>query len=155
MQDGADGLLYDVLDDVVGGVVAAGGLALAAVVLQVDCSLWQGLVARVLAASLLEDGQLLLPRLGVGDVLLGLVFDDGQFLRGDAQAEFEQPFVHAAELAHAQAFVVDEGQVVALLVEVARHAVQSQGELAVGDLAGGEEAGHLRFGRAVGRVGQR
>jgi len=143
VEYGADGMLHDVLDDVVGGVVAAGGLTLAAVVLQVDGSPRQGFIAAILAAPLFEDEQLLSLRLGVWHGLFGLLaLDDSHDLRGDAQLEFEQALVDAAELAHAQALVVDEGQVVAFLVEVARHAVEAERKLAVGYLAGGEETRH-------------
>ncbi len=61
------------------------------------------------------------------------------------QFEFKQSFVDAAKLAYTEAFVIDEGEVLAFLVEVAGHAVKPQGKLAVRDLAGCQEAGNCSF----------
>ncbi len=80
VEDGADGVFDDVFDDVVGGVVAAGGFALAAVVLEVDCAFREGFVVGGAATALFDDGEFLLERLGIGDDLFGFfAFDDGHF----------------------------------------------------------------------------
>ena len=115
-------MFNDVFDDVVRGVVAAGSLALAAVVLEIDSAPRVGFIVGVLAAPLFEDGKLVLFCLSVGDNLLGLfAFDNGHLFWSHAQFEFQEPFVHAAELAHPKALVVDESEVVPLLVPVAGH----------------------------------
>ena len=112
----------DVLDDVVGGVVAAGSLAFAAVILKVGRTPGQGLVAGILAAALPDDGHFLLERLGIRDDLFGLfAFDNGHFSGRDAQLEFEQALVDAAKLPNAQAFVVNGSEIMPLLIHVAGH----------------------------------
>ncbi len=154
-EDGADGVLDDVFDDVIGGVVAAGGFALAAVVFEIDFAARVGAVGSVLATTIFEDGEFLLSGLGIGDdeFHVFFVFDKRHLYGGDAQFEFEQAFVDAAKLADAETFVVNEGEVVAFVVEVAGHAVEAESEGAVGYFVCGEETGGLHLWRVVAHVG--
>src|SRR6266851_815424 len=136
MQDWTNSMLDDIFDDIVRGVIATSSLAFAAVVLQVDGAYWQGLVASILATSIFRYGKFLLKCLGVGNGFFGLfAFDDGHFYRGNTQFEFKQALIDAAKLAHAQAFIVDKGEVLAFLIEVAGHAVEAESKLTVGDFA--------------------
>ena len=57
------------------------------------------------------------------------------------------------KLAYTKAFVVDEGQFLALLVDVARHAVEPQGQFAVGYFAGGRGNEQRRPRARYRRVG--
>src|SRR6266700_522207 len=127
LQYRADCVLDDVLDDVVRGVIAAAGFAFAAVVLKVDLAFGVCLSEGIFPTPFFDNEQLLLPHLDVGHNLLCLLaLDDGHHLWRDAQLEFKQTLVDAAQLAYSQALVVDEDQVVPLLVEIARHAVETQ-----------------------------
>src|SRR6266566_4090010 len=128
LQYRANCVFDNVLDDVVRRVIAAAGFALAAVVLKVDLAFGVCLVGGIFPTPFFDDEQLLLLRLDVGyNLLCLLALDDGHHLWRDTQLEFEQTLVDAAQLAYSQALIVDGDQVVPLLVEIARHAVETQG----------------------------
>src|SRR5260221_592437 len=107
----------------------------------------------ILAAPFFEYRQFLLLRFSVGyDLICLLAFDEGHHLRRNPQFKFEQALVDAAELANTQALIVDEGEIMPLLIHVAGHQIESQGQFAVGYLAVCQETSNVSLRRGISRV---
>ncbi len=122
LQHRANRVLHNVLHNIVGRVVTAGGFALALVVLQIDVAL----VQRRHRAPVLDFGK--------GRVeFLAVLLHHRQLLGGDAQLELQQPLVDAAQMPHAQRLEVDKNQRVRLLVHIATEPIQPLRQEAIGD----------------------
>src|SRR6266446_6089832 len=107
----------------------------------------------ILAAPFFEYGQFLLLRFSVGyDLICLLAFDESHHLRRNPQFKFEQALVDAAKLPNTQAFVVNESEIMPLLIHVAGHQIETQGQFAVGYLAVCQEASNVSLRGGVSRV---
>ncbi len=114
-QNRTDGMLDDVFDDVVRGVVGAGRLALVLVVFEIDLPFF------------------LYPFLALGAFLILLVqivesfinippffFDDREFPVGDAKFELQKTFVDRSKLPDTEGLEVNENEILPFSVYVPR-----------------------------------
>src|ERR1019366_184074 len=119
-HDGTDGVLNDVVHDVIRRVIRAGRLALTLVVLKIYIALSNDsfLALRAFAFALVEILE--------GNVnVTPLLFDDRLFLFCYPEPEFEKALVNRAELADAERLEVDRNELMSLEVFVTRQ--QSEG----------------------------
>src|SRR5258708_8388988 len=107
----------------------------------------------ILTAPFFEYGQFLLLCFNVRyDLICLLAFDEGHHLRRNPQFKFEQALVDVTELANRQVFIGDEGEIMPLLIHVAGHQIESQGQFAVGYLAVCQETSNVSLRRGISRV---